>query len=108
VTTDGSTFLNDIVYTWTGFATNTWYAVAVDYDGTKYRLYVDGVMVGSSSTARVIFDTGENLGIGNNSIASGAFLDGYLDETRITKGVARYASDSGYAVQTSAFPRSVC
>jgi hypothetical protein len=29
-----------------------------------------------------------------------------MEELRITKGVARYASDSGYAVPTAAFPRS--
>jgi hypothetical protein len=50
-------------------------------------------MVGSSTTARNIWNSGEALGIGTNSIATGLYLDGWLDETRITKGVARYASD---------------
>lgn len=27
-------------------------------------------------------------------------MNGWLDEVRITKGVARYASDSGFAVPT--------
>jgi hypothetical protein len=31
-----------------------------------------------------------------------------MDELRITKGVARYANDSGFAVPTSAFPRVAC
>ncbi len=34
------------------------------------------------------------------------FLIGWLDELRITKGVARYASDGGFTVPTAAFPRS--
>jgi hypothetical protein len=33
---------------------------------------------------------------------------GDLDELRITKGVARYASDSGFVVPTAAFPRVAC
>jgi hypothetical protein len=31
-----------------------------------------------------------------------------MDELRITKGVARYASDAGFAVPTAAFPRVAC
>ena len=33
-------------------------------------------------------------------------LTGWIDELRITKGVARYDSDSGFTVPTAAFPRS--
>ena len=33
-------------------------------------------------------------------------LNANLDEVRITKGVARYASDSGFSVPSPAFPRS--
>lgn len=31
-------------------------------------------------------------------------MNGWLDEVRITKGVALYASDSGFAVPTAALP----
>jgi hypothetical protein len=37
--------------------------------------------------------------LGNNA------MDGHLDELRVTKGVARYASDGGFAVPTAAYPR---
>jgi len=107
VTTDGSTQLNDITYAWSP-SLATWYFITVDYDGTKYRMYVNGVMVGSSTTARNIWNSGEALGIGTNSIATGLYLDGWLDETRVTKGVARYASDAGFVVPTAAFPRVQC
>jgi hypothetical protein len=107
VTTDGSTQLNDITYAWSP-SLATWYFITVDYDGAKYRMYVNGAMVGSSTTARNIWNSGEALGIGTNSIASGLWLDGWLDELRITKGVARYASDSGFVVPTAAFPRVAC
>lgn len=104
VTTDGSTQLNDISYAWLP-SLATWYFITVDYDGAKYRMYVNGTMVGSSTTARNIWNSGDNLGIGTNSIATGLYFDGWLDETRITKGIARYATDTSFTVPAAAFPR---
>ncbi len=50
------------------------------------------------------FNSAGTLNIG--MIGSSFGFDGWIDELRITKGVARYASDSGFAVPTSAYPRS--
>src|SRR6516162_9066366 len=44
VSTTGSDNNADISGAWSP-TTNTWYHVAVDYDGTKYRGYVNGTMV---------------------------------------------------------------
>jgi hypothetical protein len=86
---------------------NTWQAIAIDYDGSKYRAYINGTMVGSSVTARNIFDSTNLLAIGANSAATPSFpFTGNIDEVRLTKGVARYASDSGYTPATAPFPRS--
>lgn len=87
-------------------ATNTWHFVAVDKDATgKIRLYVDGFMVASATPANsAIFNSTAALEIGRSYAA--ANFNGHIDELRITKGVARYASDSGFAVPTAAFPRS--
>jgi hypothetical protein len=103
VSTDGTSILTDINGTWAPVA-NTWYHVAVDYDGTKYRVYVNGVMVGSSVTPRTIFNSNLVLGIGAYSTGFN-LMNGFMDELRITKGVARYATDTSFAVPTSAFPR---
>ena len=88
-------------------AANTWYHVAVDRDASnKVRLYVDGVMKGSSTYASTLTDSTFTLSIGQLAYATPANdLNGWLDELRITKGVARYASDSGFTVPTAAFPR---
>lgn len=83
-----------------------WHAVCVDYDGSKYRLYEDGVMVASSATPRNIFASGQALTIGSNTGSSAFWYNGNIDELRITKGVARYASDAGYTVPAAAFPRT--
>lgn len=103
---DGTTITSLVGGTW-AYTTNTWYHVAVDWDGTKLRLYVDGALVGSSTTAVTLFDSSAALTVGT-SLNNGALntnFQGYLDEIRITKGVARYASDAGFTPPTAAFPR---
>jgi hypothetical protein len=102
---DGSNFGVDITTSGAGIATGAWYFITVDYDGTKARLYVNGVMLASTTPVHgATFDSTEAMWIGQDgSIA--ASVDAWFDELRITKGVARYASDSGFAVPTAAFPR---
>jgi hypothetical protein len=102
-TTDGSTVHNDMIGT-TTVSQNQWYTWAVDFDGSKYRLYLNGTMEASFSTLRTLFASTNTLNI-SNVAGGGYWFMGYQDETRITKGVARYASDSGYTVPTAAFPR---
>jgi hypothetical protein len=85
----------------------TWYHVAADKDATgKIRIYRSGTMVGSATPAdSSLFNAAPaHLAIGNDSLGARTF-NGYIDEVRITKGAARYASDSGYTVPTAAFPR---
>lgn len=99
VSTTGSDNLVDL--TGGTLAINTQAAVCVDYDGVKYRLYVNGVMVASSTVARNINNPGSSLAIGgapNNDIY---WYAGWIDAVQIYKGVAKHASDAGYAVQTA-------
>jgi hypothetical protein len=103
-TSDGSTgwTATSSGITWTP---GQWYHLAADKDATgKLRVYRDGVMLGSITPANsAMFDSSQALTIGVDS-STRAWV-GYLDEVRITKGVARYASDAGFAVPTAAFPR---
>jgi hypothetical protein len=91
VSTSGANNFVDINAGWIPVI-NEWYFIALDYDGTKYRAYINGVMVGSSTTARTIFDSTHSLNIGSDNDGTSQLL-GYLDELRITKGIARYAVD---------------
>jgi hypothetical protein len=87
---------------------STWYFLAVDKDASgKIRLYRDGVMVASATPADSTFEASDSAGLDIGSTGfTGAFTaNGWIDELRITKGVARYASDSGFTVPTGAFPR---
>ena len=84
---------------------NAWHAVCVDFDGITYRIYINGAMVASSTVLKNISASIKVLGIGGSS-NSGAFsFAGWIDELRLTKA-ARYASNTGYTVRTTAFPRS--
>lgn len=105
-TTDGTT-VTTISTSGSGLATGAFIAWAVDKDsGGKIRIYVDGVMKGSSTPANSAFFN-STIGLGIMSVNSvGNRTDGWIDELRITKGVARYASDSGYTPATARFPRS--
>lgn len=94
-------------YTWSP-TLNTWYHLCVDRDAFNViRIYVDGVMV--------IKTTGYNHNIsGSTAVLSigslrpagfaGFDLNGHVDNVRITKGVARYASDGGFTAPTAAYP----
>jgi hypothetical protein len=87
-------------------STGTQYHIAVDRDSSsKLRLYIDGIMRGSKTSATgASFNAAGTLDIGE--IATSFGWNGWIDEFRITQGVARYANDAGFTVPTAAFPRS--
>ncbi|MHC2619426.1 hypothetical protein ACVIW2_001458 [Bradyrhizobium huanghuaihaiense] len=98
-----------IISSGASIATGNWYFLAVDKDSSgKIRLYRNGVMVGSATPADSSFETedGSGLDIGATGLVGAFALNGWIDELRITKGVARYASDAGFSVPTGAFPRA--
>jgi hypothetical protein len=81
---------------------NTWNHIAlVRYSGVT-KLYINGTQSGSNYT-----DT-NNYTSGANSGAVGAFYDGtsgwngYIDDLRVTRGIARYTSN--FTPPTTAFP----
>jgi hypothetical protein len=82
------TALHDITSGATTISTGTWYHVAVDRDASnKLRLYLDGVMRGSKTSATgSSFNSTGTLDIGE--IGSSFGFDGWIDEFRLTKGVA--------------------
>ena len=87
----------------TRWAYDTWHHVALTSDGTTHALLVDGTCIGAC-TARIAnwdFNTGDPIVIGN--ITQGTIAAyGYIDELRITKGVARYSAGR-YTVPTEPF-----
>jgi len=92
----------------TGVTTlSTWVHIAVDRGAdNKIRLYRNGVMVGSYTYAGEMRQITQLLGIGTYGGTIGNEFNGYMDEIRILKGKAAWASDSGFTVPTAAYARS--
>jgi len=102
----------------TGVMSNSaWDHVVFERASTTFRLYRNGAMVGtkitgnSSSLAAVTNAADDFLRIGILAGAAQNFFDDdfpnqRMDEIRITRGTARYASDAGYTVPSAPFPTS--
>lgn len=88
------TIISDVgTFSWTP-STDTWYHIAIERDGNDLRCYVDGLQIGSIKdiTGVTIFNSTDVLAIGAGS-AGENFFDGWLEEIRISKGIARWTSN---------------
>jgi hypothetical protein len=81
--------INSIVCTSTATVPlNTWNYIAVTSTGSTATIYLNGVSVASGATSQIITD--QYLRIGATAGASpGSFVNGYMDEIRVTKGLVR-------------------
>lgn len=70
---------------------NAWAHVAVTFDGTTYRVFLNGVSVGTSTTLY----TFSTAGVGNIGYAGSAGVNnftGYISDMRIVQGTAVYTT----------------
>ncbi len=74
---------------------NTWYHVAVTRNGNDFRLFLDGVQQGSTLIdSDAITSRTNQIQIGSISVlGASTSIDGWLDEFRISKGIARWTSN---------------
>jgi len=80
------------------FSLNTWYHVAVTYDGTDLRMFVNGTL--EDTLTITLNGTETALWIGKDSRSPGQPVNGNIDEVRISN-TARYTS--GFTPQTEPF-----
>lgn len=73
-------------------STGTWYHIAMVKNGTTTTLYVDGVASGTVTGVTTVIDGGCDLTIGADYLGEARFK-GYIDELRISKGVARWTDE---------------
>lgn len=81
-------------YTTSTLSTNTWYHIAVEFNGSNVKLYLDGtneVDATLSSYTDVTVDP-ETLFIGFNGYSGLTAFDGYIDEVRISDTIRYGAS----------------
>lgn len=63
----GNDFFNNLQYSGTNFSTGVWYHLALTYDGSVGRLYVDGSEVANFSKVTTLSTTNNNFTIGSES-----------------------------------------
>lgn len=80
---------------------DTWYHVAVTRSGSTFRMYIDGVSQGSATSSATLKSSTEPLQIADDG--SGSYYPGWLDDIRITKGVARYTGSGSFTPPTAEF-----
>lgn len=80
-------------------AVDTWYHVAVVENGNSWVLFINGGSAATTSDADRCANYTGNVFIGISYDGSSSPFKGYIDEFRITKGVARFAV-SGADAQT--------
>jgi hypothetical protein len=76
---------------------NTWQHIALTRSGSAFRLFVNGILVGSATLATTYAQQARDYVIGSYFNATPALpatsvspFQGYIDELRVTSGVARY------------------
>jgi hypothetical protein len=86
----------------TGWSTGTWYHVALVRNGNNFAIYRNGTSIASATDSDAIPNYAAPLYIGGGPISGDVSLDGFIDDLRITKGVARYTAN--FTAPTKAFP----
>jgi hypothetical protein len=95
---------NDLASGNIGLSQNTWYHVAAQYDGTTRRIFVDGVQVATDTTTALSVPVSTTIiRVGANGTGAPEAFIGYIDDLRITNGVARYTS-AGFTPPTEPYP----
>ena len=74
---------------------NTWCHVAVTRVSGTFNLYINGVSQGTSTTARTLSNTDAVVGGGRYGTTGAVTTSfpGYIDDLRITRGIARYTQN---------------
>jgi hypothetical protein len=71
---------------------NTWHHVAVTRSGSTFRMFVDGTQVNSTTFTRDLTH-GIPVAIGYQQATNTNYFAGYMQDVRITKGLARYTAN---------------
>ena len=75
-------------------AQNQWHHIAVSRQGTLTRLFLNGALVGSVTLPNQTVSSAAPMLVGRTAASGYPYdLNGYIDDLRITSGVARYTEN---------------
>jgi hypothetical protein len=102
-----------VITTWTRLGSfpllNTWSHIAIVRNNTVVTCYINGVATGTASagsSAQTAFSAGDPLFVGafySSATAGRFFYTGYMDDLRVTQGIARYTAN--FTPPQQALPR---
>lgn len=75
---------------------NNWHHVALVRDGDTFRLFVDGIADGTRAVhtaGYALYQSPEAFCIGRQGAYNAQYFKGYIQDFRLTKGVARYKTN---------------
>lgn len=98
VTTLGSTYITGTTF----ISVNSWNHIALVKQGTSHNLFLNGIPEGNTFTGTATNFINPTVRIGFGAAGTG-YLYGYIDDLRITRGVARY-SYPGFLVPQKSLP----
>ena len=82
--------------------TSTWHHFAASRSGSTIRVFLDGTQVDSDTVSGTYTTGGLLFKVGEDNAGSNPAFNGYIDDLRITKGLARYTAN--FTPPTSALP----
>lgn len=96
------TYGSAVSYPW-GAVANQWYNIAVSRKSGVIKVFIDGNQVGADVSNSVAFtQSGFNVGAAVGPFAPFYYLNGWMDEIRITKGKGRYIKN--FIPKTDSYP----
>lgn len=83
---------NPFMHTTNNFSHDTWYHYAVTRSGNTFRMFIDGVLEDTQTSSGSL-----NIGLGGfrsgwSFDGANGYFNGYIQDMRITRGLARYTS----------------
>jgi len=99
--------MNNIIIDFTNtyqFIIGKFYHVSITRNVNDFKVFIDGSNVFSFTYSSALLTNSSNVEIGGQSIGVARRFNGYIDDLRITKGVARYTTN--FTPPTQAFPNS--
>jgi hypothetical protein len=88
-----NTAFRALVSTTTMSDTATWHHIAVVGSSGTIKIYIDGVAQGNTAAQGTIIDSSSSYGVGRAGDYSGLYFNGWIDEFRVSKGIARWTSN---------------
>jgi hypothetical protein len=97
---NGSSYV-DVTFGSVAYNDSVWRHFAITRYNGVLRAFVNGIQVGTNQTVTQNFNSSNRVIVGAELVTP-SYFTGYIDDLRITKGVARYTAN--FTAPTAAFP----